>query len=74
MAKLKVTQIGNSLGVILPKSVVARLKVAKGDDLSYTDTTNGIELSSYDEDFEKKLEVARKVTRRYRNALKQLAK
>ncbi|TAN53943.1 MAG: AbrB/MazE/SpoVT family DNA-binding domain-containing protein [Betaproteobacteria bacterium] len=74
MAKLKVTQIGNSLGVILPKSVVARLKVAKGDDLSCTDTTNGIELSTYDEEFERKLEAARKVTRRYRNALKALAK
>ncbi len=74
MAKLKVTQIGNSLGVILPKSVVARLKVAKGDELSYTDTANGIELSCYDEEFEKKLAVARKVARRYRNALKELAK
>lgn len=74
MAKLKVTQIGNSLGVILPKSVAVRLKVAKGDDLSYTETANGIELTSYDQEFEKKLEVARKITRRYRNALKELAK
>lgn len=74
MSKLKIAQVGNSLGVILPKSVVERLKVAKGDEVSCTETANGIELTSYDPDFEKKLEVARRVTRRYRNALKELAK
>ena len=74
MSKLKIAQVGNSLGVILPKKVIAYLKVAKGDELSCTETANGIELTSYDPDFEKKLEAARRVTRRYRNALKELAK
>jgi putative addiction module antidote len=74
MSKLKVAQVGNSLGVILPKSVIERLKVAKGDELSCTETANGIELTSFDPDFDKKLEAARRVTRRYRNALKELAK
>ena len=74
MGKLKIAQVGNSLGVILPKKVIAHLKVAKGDEVSCTETANGIELTSYDPDFEKKLEAARRVTRRYRNALKELAK
>ena len=74
MSKLKIAQVGNSLGVILPKHVIARLKVAKGDEISCTETANGVELTSYDPDFEKKLEAARRVTRRYRNALKELAK
>lgn len=74
MSKLKVAQVGNSLGVILPKKLIAHLKVAKGDELSCTETANGIELTAYDPDFEKKMEAARSVTRRYRNALKELAK
>lgn len=74
MAKLKVTQIGNSLGIILPKEITARLGVEKGDALSLTPTANGVELTSYDPDFQKKLDAARRVTRRYRNALKELAK
>lgn len=74
MATLKVTQIGNSLGVILPKEVAARLKVEKGDELAYVDTPGGIELTSYDPDFEEKMEAARRVAKRYRNALRELAK
>lgn len=74
MAKLKVTQVGNSLGVILPKEVALRLGVAKGDELSYSETPQGIELTGYDPEFQRKLDAARKVTRRYKNALKELAK
>ena len=74
MNKLKITRVGNSLGVILPKKVITHLKVGKGDEVSYTETVNGIEVTSYDPEFEKKLEAARRVTRRYRNALKELAK
>lgn len=74
MSKLKVRQVGNSLGVILPKEVAARLGVAKGDALYCSETPHGIELTGYDPQFEKKLEAARRVTRRYRNALKELAK
>jgi putative addiction module antidote len=74
MTRLKVRKIGNSLGVILPKQVAARLGVGEGDGLSCNETSQGYELSGYDPLFEKKLDAARKVTRRYRNALKQLAK
>jgi len=74
MGKLRVTQVGNSLGIILPREVAARLKVEKGDALAYTETQAGIELTAYDPEFAKKLQVARRVARRYRNALKELAK
>ena len=74
MQKLKVIKIGNSLGVILPKETVARLRVRKGDELTCVETPNGIELTTYDPRFKKKLTVARRVARRYRNALRLLAK
>jgi putative addiction module antidote len=74
MAKVKVTTIGSSAGVVLPKEILARLQVTKGDVLYVTDTPRGIELSPYDAAFEQEMEAARKVMRRYRNALRQLAK
>lgn len=72
--KIKVTAVGNSVGVILPKEVVARLNVEKGDTLTLIDTPNGIELTPYDPEFEADMEAARKVMRKYRNTLRELAK
>ena len=74
MQKLKVVKIGNSLGIILPKKSAERMHVGKGDELTCLDTPSGIELTAYDPGFEKKLVVARRVARRYRNALRELAK
>ena len=74
MLKVKVTQIGNSLGVILPKEALARLKVEKGDTLSLVETPNGVELSVYDESLDDEMDAARKAMRQYRNALRELAK
>jgi putative addiction module antidote len=74
MPKLKVVQVGNSLGVILPKETAERLRVVKGDTLNCVETQGGIELSPYDPGFEKKMAAARRVMRRYRNALRELAK
>ena len=74
MATLKVTQIGNSLGVILNKEVAAHLKLQKGDQLTYTQTSNGVELSPYDAQFADKMKVARGIAKKYRNALRELAK
>jgi len=73
MATVKVIQIGNSLGVILPNEVAARLKVEKGDELVCVDTPRGIELTPYDPSFEEKMQAARRVAKRYRNALCELA-
>ena len=74
MATLKITQIGNSLGLILPREIVERLRLEKGESVSVVETPQGIEITPFDPDFDKKLEAARKVTKRYRNALRELAK
>jgi putative addiction module antidote len=74
MATLKITQIGNSLGLILPKEIVDRLHLEKGETVSVVETPQGIEITPFDPDFDRKLEAARKVTKRYRNALRELAK
>lgn len=74
MLKLKITTIGSSAGVILPKEVLARLKIEKGDYIGLSETKSGYELSPYDPEFEKALDASRDVMRRYRNALRELAK
>ena len=74
MAKLKVVKVGNSLGVILPKKITEHLQVGRGEALNCVETQGGIELTPYDAGFEKKMAVARRVMRRYRNALRELAK
>ena len=74
MLKLKVTTIGSSAGVILPKEALARLKVGKGDQVALTEVPGGYELTPYDPDFETAIDASRKIAKRYRNALRQLAK
>lgn len=69
-----VTQIGNSTGVILPKEVVARLKIKKGDSVYLTETPEGYTLSPYDPEFEVQMKAAREGMAKYRNALHELAK
>ncbi|MEE8484606.1 MAG: AbrB/MazE/SpoVT family DNA-binding domain-containing protein [Nitrospinota bacterium] len=74
MIKIKVTTVGNSTGIIIPREALARLKVEKGDSLCLTETPDGYELSPYDPTFEEEMAVAGKVSKRYRNALRKLAK
>lgn len=74
MHALKLTQIGNSVGVILPKEVLARLKVVKGDTLFITDTPDGVALTPYDPSFEDQLEVGREFMREYKDTFRALAK
>lgn len=71
---LKVRRIGNSLGVVLPKEVLAKLNVGEGDTLSVSDTPDGVALSPYDDELNRQLEIARDIMRRYRNTLRELAK
>lgn len=72
--KLKLIRVGNSTGVILPKEVLDRLDVRVGDELALTQTPDGVTLSSRSEDFDAQMEAARKVMKKYRNALRELAK
>jgi putative addiction module antidote len=74
MLKLKVTKIGNSLGVVLPKEALARLKVGQGDALFLTEAPDGYRISLYDEELGVQLAEAREIMRRRRNALRELAK
>lgn len=74
MHQVKVTQIGNSLGVILPKEVVDNEQIAKGDLFSLRKTATGFELVPFDADFEEDMRHARDIMKRYRNALRELAK
>jgi len=74
MHALKLTQIGNSVGVILPKEVLARLKLEKGDVLHVTDTPDGVRLTPHDPVFEAQMTAARAVMRKRRNVLHELAK
>ncbi|HEX9687014.1 MAG TPA: AbrB/MazE/SpoVT family DNA-binding domain-containing protein [Burkholderiales bacterium] len=72
--KLKITTIGNSAGVILPKDLLARLRVAKGDALYATELADGIKLTPFDPKLADQMEVAERVMREDRNVLRKLAK
>ena len=74
MQTLKLTQIGNSVGVILPKEVLARLKLAKGDTVYVTDTPSGIALTPYDPSFDEQLDLGREFMREYKDTFRALAK
>ena len=74
MTALKLTQIGNSVGVILPKEILARLKLAKGDTVFVTDAERGVLLSPYSPEFEEQMRLGRELMKERRNALRALAK
>ena len=71
--KLKITTIGNSAGVILPKELLARLRLEKGDELFALETPDGIRLTTYDPEFARQMEVAEEVMRKDHNVLRKLA-
>lgn len=72
--KARITQIGNSTGLILPKEVVERLKVRKGDEVFLIETKNGFTVTPYDPEFEEQIAAASRGMAKYRNALRALAK
>jgi putative addiction module antidote len=74
MIELKLTAIGNSLGVVLPKEALGRLKVTKGDTLYITEAPDGYRLTPYDPAFERHMSAARKIMKKRRAALRELAK
>ena len=71
--RLKLTTVGNSTGVVLPKELLERLRVGKGDVLYVVETPRGIELSPYDPEFAEQMEHAESVMRQDRDALRKLA-
>jgi putative addiction module antidote len=71
--KLKITTVGNSAGVVLPKELLARLRLDKGDTLYVTELPDGIKLMPYDPAFAEQMEVAESVMRRRRTLLRKLS-
>jgi putative addiction module antidote len=72
--QLKLRKVGNSLGVILPREVISQLKVVEGDSLALTETPEGYHLTPYDPEIARQVEIGKKIMRRYRNTLRELAK
>lgn len=70
---VKITTIGNSVGIVLPKEVLNRLHVEKGDILYLTESPEGVLLSPYNAAFAQKLDALEQVMRENRDVLKKLA-
>jgi putative addiction module antidote len=73
MYRMKVTTVGNSAGIVLPKELLAKLRVSKGDTLFAVETPNGIELTAFDADVAQQIEIAEGVMREDRDVLRRLA-
>ena len=72
--KLKLVPVGNSVGAILPRELLAALKVDRGDSLIVTQAPDGFRLTPYDPEIEKQVEAGREFMREYRDTLRALAK
>jgi putative addiction module antidote len=73
MHTLKLTQIGNSVGVILPKEVLAKLKLEKGETVFLTETPDGFAITPYDPALEEQLRAGREFMHEFRDTFRQLA-
>jgi putative addiction module antidote len=73
MTTVKLTTVGSSTGIVLPKEVLVRLRVSKGDVLHLVETPNGVELTPYNPEFDEQIKIAERVMRSDRNVLKRLA-
>ncbi len=74
MTELKLTSIGNSVGVVLPKEMLVKLGLQKGDTLHAVAIENGFRLTTADPEFEAQMAVARRIMKERRAVLRELAK
>ncbi|HZS85377.1 MAG TPA: AbrB/MazE/SpoVT family DNA-binding domain-containing protein [Stellaceae bacterium] len=74
MVALKITRIGNSAGLVLPKEALAKLRVGQGDTVYLTEAPDGYRITPYDPEFARQMALGRKIMRTHRNALRELAK
>jgi putative addiction module antidote len=70
---LKITTVGNSAGIVLPKELLSHMNVEKGDTLFVTKTSDGIQLVPYEESLSAQMDVMREVMRENRDVLRKLA-
>lgn len=71
---LKIRKVGSSLGVLLPKEIASDMNVSEGDTIYLTTGQEGFRVVAHDPNFPKVMESYRKISRRYRNTLRELAK
>jgi putative addiction module antidote len=71
--KVKVTTVGNSTGIVLPKELLMKLKIERGDTLYVTETPDGVQLTPYDEKFLRVMDAAAQIMRENRDVLRKLA-
>ncbi len=71
---LKLTQIGNSVGVILPKEMLANLKLEKGESVFLTETPEGYVMTPYDPALDEEMQAGRAFMREFRDTFHALAK
>ena len=74
MAVLKLTSVGNSTGIVIPKEMLERLKVGEGDELFAIETPVGYLLTTHGPDVEEELRLGREFMSKYRETFKALAK
>jgi len=70
---VKITTVGNSAGIVLPKEILSHLNVQKGDSLYVTKTPQGIQIVPYNAEFVAQMEAAERVIGKYKDALRRLA-
>lgn len=71
---LKITKVGNSSGLLLPKEAMSRLRVEQGDTIYLTEAPDGFRLTPYDPDFERQITLMRRAAKKRRKVLRELAK
>ena len=74
MTTLTIKSVDNSASVLLPKEILTKLRVDKGDVLHVIETENGIELTAYDPEFDAQMAIAEDIMREDRDILRKLAK
>ena len=74
MTALKLIGVGNSVGVVLPKELLTRLGLQKGDTLYAVEVPDGLRLTTADAEFEAQMVVARRLMKKWRNVFRELAK
>jgi putative addiction module antidote len=71
---LKLTQIGNSVGAIFPRELLAQMQLEKGDEFYVTNTPDGLRITPYNPEFEAQIRIGREIMKERRDVLRELAK
>lgn len=74
MIALKLTKIGNSVGAVFPKEVLARMHVDAGDLIYLTEAPDGVRVTPYNPEFERQMSLAESIMKKRRAVLRELAK